>query len=314
MSGIKDIPNFCKMKIIVTWWAGFIGSHIVDALIAKWHEVLVIDNLITGQEMNLQQHISSPLFHFENVDICDKEKVEWIFSTFLPQAVFHLAAQVNIRQSMIDPAYCMKVNTLWSINILESMAKSWCKRIIFSSTWGAMFDNGIPPYDESCETNPSSPYGISKRCGELLLHFYQKQHQIDHTILRYSNVYGPRQDAQGEAGVVSIFADKIEKNIPPTIFGDGTQTRDFIHVSDVVWANIHVFENDIFGLYHVGTGIETSVNDLWKIMTKWGNCSLVPIYQESLGEIQRTSLNPSKLLATGWRIERKIGDLQIKYI
>lgn len=299
------------MNILITWGAGFIGSHIVDAWMHRGDHVYVIDNFSTGLLQNLSQHEGNPRFSCIQADIREKETMENILSDIRPDVVFHLAAQINVRESIKNPEYDTEVNVIGTIHLLDAMKKAGCKRMIFSSTGGAMFGGDCPPYDESMEACPETPYGISKRAIELLLSFYEKQYGITSTVLRYANVYGPRQNAQGEAGVVSIFLDKIHRNEAPTIYGDGSQTRDFIHVSDVVSANMHALDNQLTGIYHVGTGIETSVNQLWNTLAQLTGTSLVPQYLSALGEIQRTALNPAKLQKTGWKIERKIAELEI---
>ncbi len=283
------------MNILITGGAGFIGSHIVDACMQRGGDIYVIDNLSTGLIQNLHQHDGNDRFHFFQADIRDKENIEKIVADVCPEAVFHLAAQINVRESIKNPEYDTEVNILGTLHLLEAMKKIGCRRMIFSSTGGAMFGGDCPPYDESMEACPETPYGISKRAIELLLSFYEKQYGIVSTVLRYANVYGPRQNAQGEAGVVSIFLDKIHRNEAPTIYGDGNQTRDFIHVADVVSANMHALDNQLTGIYHVGTGIETSVNQLWNTVAQLMGTSLVPQYASALGEIQRTALNPEKL-------------------
>jgi UDP-glucose 4-epimerase len=241
------------MKILITGGAGFIGSHLVDACVLRGDIVYVLDNLSTGLLGNIQSHIVEGNISFREADIRDAEKMQEIFAEIQPDLVFHLAAQINVRESIRNPAHDVEVNILGTLNILEAMRKNGCKRIIFSSTGGAMFGGDNPPYKENQEAHPETPYGISKRSVELLLEFYQRQYGIEPTMLRYANVYGPRQNAEGEAGVVSIFLDKIQKNEQPTIFGDGSQTRDFIHVADVVTANTHAYEKNLTGMYHVGT-------------------------------------------------------------
>lgn len=299
------------MKILITGGAGFIGSHLVDACMQRGDNIYVIDNLSTGQIQNLHQHDGNGRFHFFQADIRDRDVVEKIITDIRPEVVFHLAAQINVRESIKNPEYDTEVNILGTLHLLEAMKKIGCRRMIFSSTGGAMFGGDCPPYDESMEACPETPYGISKRTIEMLLAFYEKQYDIVSTVLRYANVYGPRQNAQGEAGVVSIFLDKIHRNEAPTIYGDGNQTRDFIHVADVVSANMHALDNQLTGIYHVGTGIETSVNQLWNTVAQLMGTSLVPQYASALGEIQRTALNPAKFQATGWRIEKKITELEI---
>lgn len=299
------------MKILITGGAGFIGSHVVDACMQRGDDVYVIDNLSTGLLHNISQHEGNPRFSCIQADIREKVTMENMLSDIRPDVVFHLAAQINVRESIKNPEYDTEVNILGTLHLLEAMKKIGCRRMIFSSTGGAMFGGDCPPYDESMEACPETPYGISKRTIEMLLAFYEKQYDIVSTVLRYANVYGPRQNAQGEAGVVSIFLDKIHRNEVPTIYGDGNQTRDFIHVVDVVSANIHALDNQLTGIYHVGTGIETSVNQLWAVIARLTGTSLIPKYIPALGEIQRTALNPAKLQKTGWKIEKKIAELEI---
>lgn len=270
------------MKILITGGAGFIGSHLVDVCIEGGHDVSVIDNLTTGSRTNIAHHEGNESFHFFEADICDVSKMQEIFHEVHPDVVFHLAAQINVRESIKNPSYDVKVNIGGTLSLLEAMKEVSCQRMIFSSTGGAMFGGDNPPYSEAMEAHPETPYGISKRSIELLLEFYQRQYGIESTMLRYANVYGPRQNSQGEAGVVSIFLDKIKNHEMPIIFGDGKQTRDFVHVSDVVTANIHALKKDLTGIYHVGTGVETSVNGLWDILAHATNTSLKPEYTPGL--------------------------------
>ena len=213
-----------------------------------------------------------------------------------------------MRESIKNPQHDAQVNIVGTLNILDAMRSTNCLRIVFSSTGGAMFSHGEPPYSETDLPTPTTPYGISKRSVEYFLNFYHKQFGIEPTILRYSNVYGPRQNPAGEAGVISIFLDKIAHYEPPMIYGDGNQTRDFVHVDDVVSANLHVLNEKLIGIYHVGTGIETSVNNLWKILAP--NSTLVPLHAPAVGEIERTSLDSTKLQETGWKVTKKVEDMR----
>lgn len=299
------------MKIVITGGAGFIGSHLVDALIERGHSLLCLDNLSTGSIDNISHHHDSWLFLFDQCDICDREKINTLIANFCPDVVYHLAAMINVRHCMTDPETCFRVNVEGGMNVISAMILSWCKRMIFSSTGGAMFSDWLPPYDEEKEAHPDSPYGISKKTFESLLSFYEKQYSIRSTILRYANVYWSRQNALGEAGVISIFCDAIRKNMSPTIYSDGFQTRDFIHVSDVVSANIHALEQDLMGIYHVWTGRETSINTLWHTLADSQACHVQPMYKDALGEIVRTSLNPRKLLDTGWAITKDISTVSV---
>lgn len=208
------------MKILVTGGAGFIGSHLVDALLEQGHKVTVIDNMSTGQNENIKRNVDNKNCQFFLTDIRDKITLENIFAEFRPDVVFHLAAQINVRESIKNPLKTMEINVDGTVNILDTMVASGCKRIIFSSTGGAMFSEGNPPYREEDTPSPVDPYAISKRTGELLLDFYRLHHGVHATSLRYSNVYGPRQNPKGEAGVVAIFLDHIKNDEIPTIYGD----------------------------------------------------------------------------------------------
>jgi UDP-glucose 4-epimerase len=288
------------MKILITGGAGFIGSHIVDACLQRGDEVFVIDNLSTGQRENISHHTGNSSLHFFEADICDTVRMEEIFGAVRPDAVFHLAAQVNVRHSIQDPHNCAQINILGTLSILAAMREAGCTRMIFASTGGVMFSTDTPPYSESDIPSPNTPYGISKFSAEQFIDFYSRQYGIRSTVLRYANVYGPRQDPRGEAGIICIFLDKIRENSAPIIFGDGEQTRDFIHVDDVVRANLHVLEKDILGVYHVGTGVETSVNTLWRNISTTKNTNLVPTYGPAIAEPRHVCLNIQKLLSTGW--------------
>lgn len=295
------------MKILITGGAGFIGSHVVDACVERGDEICIIDNLSTGNRENISEHEGNTRVQFLEADIRDQVKIKEVFEKFRPEVVFHLAAQINVRESIKNPQHDIEVNILGTLNILEAMRAVGCHRMIFSSTGGAMFWGDNPPYSEEQNANPETPYGISKRSVEFLLGFYERQYDIKSAILRYSNVYWPRQNAQWEAGVVSIFLEKIENNQAPLIFGDGSQTRDFIHVDDVVSANLHALDQKLTGIYHVGTGVETSVNDLWRILAR--GSSITPTYAPALWEIQRSALDSTKLQRTGWEIKKKLIDL-----
>lgn len=294
------------MNILITGGAGFIGSHLVDACMDGWHTVCVVDDFSSGSRDNLARHKNNTRLTVCEGNICDGERMGFIFRNFVPDAVLHLAAQINVRESIKNPKHDVEVNILWTLNILQAMREVHCQRIIFSSTGWAMFGGDNPPYSEQHVANPETPYGISKRSVEFLLDFYQRQYDIRPTMLRYANVYWPRQNAHGEAWVVSIFLEKIKNNEAPTIFGDGKQTRDFIHVDDVVSANIHSLEKNLTGIYHVGTGVETSVNELWSILAQATHATVEPQHIAALGEIQRTSLDSTQLQKTGWNIRYDI--------
>ena len=250
------------MKILVTGGAGFIGSHLVDALIKKKHQVFVIDNLVTGKKANI-----NPKAKFYKLDIGAK-LVAQVFKKHKPQAVFHLAAQMDVRHSTKDPAYDAQVNILGSLNILNNCLKYKVKKFIFSSSGGAIYGEAKKiPTSETQACEPLSPYGASKLAIENYL-FYFRSEGLDCVSLRYANVYGPRQLSTGEAGVVAIFTDKLLKNKQPVINGSGKQTRDYIYVDDVVQANLLALNKKVTGSFNIGTGKETDVNVLFKKLVK----------------------------------------------
>lgn len=249
------------MKILVTGGAGFIGSNLADALIEQGHQVCVVDNLSSGQKENLN---SKAIFYQK--DIQAKELSD-VFETEKPEAVFHLAAQIDVRKSVADPAEDAKINILGSLNVLENCVRYKIKKIIFSSTGGAIYgDSDLIPTPESALQMPISPYGIAKLSIEKYLHYYQKVHGLNYTVLRYGNVYGPRQNAHGEAGVVAIFCNKILNNQAPIINGDGKQTRDYVYVADVVSANLLALNDKKIETYNVGTGLENDVNKVAQLI------------------------------------------------
>src|SRR5262249_45489111 len=255
------------MKIAITGGAGFIGSQIADAYVAAGHEVIVIDDLSTGHRANVQ-----PAAKFFHADIRSPELAE-IFRSERPQVLSHHAAQLDVRRSVADPRFDADVNVLGTINLLEASRESGVQRIMFASSGGAVYgEQSVFPAPESHPRQPVSPYGITKATGELYLAFYHAVHGIPYVALRYSNVFGPRQDPHGEAGVVAIFSERLLAGEAPTIYGDGKQTRDYVFVGDVVRANLAALESDFVGAVNVGTGIETDVNELCDRMRVLTGC------------------------------------------
>jgi len=248
------------MRILVTGGCGFIGSHIVDAYIARGHEVVVVDNLSTGNIDNLN---AKARFYEKDIN----RDIEGIFRKWKFDLVNHHAAQINVRTSVDDPIYDARVNVLGTLNLLHFASKYDVKRFIFASSGGAVY--GEPekyPIKEDEKLNPLSPYGASKIAAEKYIITFANLYRIDHIILRYSNVYGPRQIIKSEAGVISIFIDRILRNDPCLVYGDGRQVRDYVYVGDVVEANILALSCDS-NIFNIGTGVETSVNDLVKIFS-----------------------------------------------
>ena len=249
--------------ILVTGGAGFIGSHVVDHLIAKDYRVIVVDNLSSGSKNNI-----NPKAEFQLVDIRDRGIEEFI-RKIQPKAIFHLAAQVSVRQSVYDPQDDASINIIGSLNVFQAAVKARVSKVIFSSTGGAVYgEQDYFPADEAHPLRPVSPYGAAKLAVEKYLHFYKLEYGLEYTALRYANVYGPRQDPHGEAGVVAIFGQKLLAHQQPIINGDGTQTRDFVYVEDVARANILALENAFCGALNIGTGRETDINTLFHILTK----------------------------------------------
>lgn len=275
------------MKCLVTGGAGFIASNLVDELLKAGHEVAVIDNLSTGKKENL-----NPEAVFYELDIGDPE-ISAIFQKEKPETVFHYAAQIDIRKSVENPAESAKTNILGSINILESCKKFGVKKIVFASTGGAIYgDAKIIPTPEDYPANPISPYGIEKLIVEHYLEFYKKEYGLDYLILRFANVYGPRQNPKGEAGVVAIFCDKILSGQQPVINGLGKQTRDFVFVGDVVRANISGLKKT--GVFNIGTGIETDINEVFSELKKSMGSDIKHIFgPEKHGEQARSCLDIS---------------------
>ncbi|MBI4698796.1 MAG: NAD-dependent epimerase/dehydratase family protein [Nitrospirae bacterium] len=247
------------MKVLVTGGAGFIGSHIVDRLIEEGCKVVIVDDLSTGRLQNINSNAS-----FYKLDIQSPE-LENVFRTELPDHVNHHAAQMDVRRSVSDPIYDANINVLGTINILQNCIKYKTKKVIFASSGGAIYgEQEVYPAPETHPLRPISPYGITKLVAEHYLYYYKKVFGLDYTVLRYANVYGPRQDPFGEAGVVAIFIQRMLKEEQPVINGDGSQTRDFVYVKDVVAANILAIKsNTSENIFNIGTGIETSVNEIF---------------------------------------------------
>ncbi len=279
-----------KKRILVTGGAGFIGSHLVDKLIELDHKVVVIDNLSNGRKENLNKKAK-----FYKVDVCSP-KISEIFKKEKPEIVFHLAAQINVRKSVENPRKDAKINILGSLNILENCKKYKVEKLIFASTGGAIYGEAKEiPTKETYLENPVSPYGISKLTVERYLNFYYQTFNLPYLSLRFSNVYGPRQNSKSEAGVIAIFIERMLKNQDCIIYGDGQQTRDFIYVKDVVNACLKAMETNKVGVYNIGTGKETSINEIFKRLKNLIGSTSKPIYEkEKPGDLRRSSLDITK--------------------
>ncbi|PSQ81010.1 MAG: UDP-glucose 4-epimerase, partial [Bacteroidetes bacterium QS_1_65_9] len=220
------------MKTLVTGGAGFIGSHVADALLADGHDVHILDDLSSGKKANLPDGAT---FHEAAIESDDAAQ---LFEEEQFAALFHLAAQMDVRKSVEDPVFDANINVLGFLNLMEAGRRNGLEKVVFSSTGGAIYgEPEYTPQDEEHPTNPISPYGITKLVAEKYLHFYHLQHGLQYVALRYANVYGPRQDAHGDAGVVAIFSRALLSGEQPEIYGDGKQTRDYVFVEDVVRAN-----------------------------------------------------------------------------
>ena len=245
------------MKIVVTGGAGFIGSHVVELYLSRGHEVIIVDNLVTGKRENLH-----PKARFVEVDIRDPKAGDLIRAE-KPDVVNHHAAQMDVRKSVADPIFDAQTNILGTINLLTASRDAGVKKFLFVSSGGAAYgEQEIFPAPETHPTWPVSPYGVSKRSGELYAHFFMAEYGLRFVAMRYANVYGPRQDPHGEAGVVAIFSGKMLRGEPVTVNGDGKQTRDYVYVGDVARMSQLALETDATGPVNVGTGIETDVNEL----------------------------------------------------
>ncbi|MDH4223827.1 MAG: NAD-dependent epimerase/dehydratase family protein, partial [candidate division Zixibacteria bacterium] len=247
-------------KILVTGGAGFIGSNLADRLLSLGHKVLVVDNLCTGFRGNV-----NPKARFFKMDIRSK-KIEEIFRSEKIEILCHHAAQVDMQRSAKDPIYDVKVNIEGTLNLLNNCVKYKSRKVIFASTAGVYGEQQYFPANEDHQKNPLFPYGIAKLAIEKYLHFYKENHGLNYIILRYANVFGPRQNSWGEGGVVAIFARKLLTGESAVINGDGKQTRDFVYVGDVVKSNVLAFDYPKTDVFNIGTGIETDVNKLFKLL------------------------------------------------
>ncbi|HXA19044.1 MAG TPA: NAD-dependent epimerase/dehydratase family protein [Thermoanaerobaculia bacterium] len=281
--------------VVVTGGAGFIGSNIADAYIERGWRVTIIDNLSSGNRRNIHRGAA-----FHQVDIRDQAAADLI-RALKPDVINHHAAQMDVRKSVEDPAADADVNVVGSLRILEAAVGAAVKRFVFASTGGAIYGEPVEgAQDESHPTAPLSPYGCAKLAVEHYLHYYRVVHGLSSVALRYANVYGPRQSAHGEAGVVAIFAGRLidlpVNGQPSTINGSGTQTRDFVYVDDVVAANLAASDAEWQGEYNVGTGVETSVNDLYALLASIAGADIAAVHGPAKeGEQLRSVLDGSRL-------------------
>ncbi len=302
------------MRVVVTGGAGFIGSALVDQLVKRGDQVLVIDNFSAGSEKNLEEakNASAKELVIENCDIRNSETTKLI-TDYGPSAIFHLAAQVDVRASVEDPLNDLETNLVGLIRVLEGGRKAETTKIVLASSGGTIYgepDSKQLPLNEDAPWNPLSPYGVSKLAGGLYVNTYSSLHGLRGTTLALANVYGPRQDPHGEAGVVAIFAGKLLNGEPCTIYGTGMQTRDFVYVDDVASAFVAAIESGDGKLLNIGTGTETSIQYLYEEMALASGIESAPEKgAERSGEIERSALDPSlakKIL--GWAPQTNLRD------
>ncbi|MBM4123573.1 MAG: NAD-dependent epimerase/dehydratase family protein [Nitrospira sp.] len=285
------------MKIVVTGGAGFIGSHLVDRLVQEGHEVVVVDNLSTGKRKQVNRAAELYKMDIQN------PRLERVFRKERPAMLMHLAAQMDVRRSVADPVFDAQVNILGTLNVLEQAVRHGTRKVVFASSGGAIYgEQEVFPASESHPTRPASPYGISKLSGEHYLGYYQRVSGIQYVSLRFANVYGPRQDPSGEAGVVAIFSQKLLNGEQPVINGNGRQTRDFVYVDDVVEAHLAVMGREVQDIYNVGTGQETSINELFRVMADLTTPGAKELHGPAKkGEQLRSVIDSSKLRRElGW--------------
>jgi UDP-glucose 4-epimerase len=301
------------MRALVTGGAGFIGSNLTDALLARGDEAIIVDDLSTGRRENIEQALANGATLVE-ADIRDRAAIEEIAGRERPEVIFHLAAQIDVRKSIADPAFDASINVGGTANVLEAARAAEVRRVIFSSTGGAIYGEGDGqelPLPENAPLAPEAPYGQSKFAGEGYLSLYERLYGLSSVPLRLGNVYGPRQDPLGEAGVVAIFCGRLREGKQPTVFGDGKQTRDYIYVGDVVSAMLAAAEAETSGPINIGTGIETDVLELVSALGELGGAgNFEPEFAPPrTGEVQRISIDPARAASElGWRAEMDLSE------
>ena len=301
------------MRSVVTGGAGFIGSHLVDALAARGDEVLVLDDFSSGKRENLTGALRAGVAVTE-IDVADSPAMLAAVEGFSPQSVFHLAAQIDVRRSMSDPAFDARLNVVGTVNALEAATRAGASKFVFTSTGGAIYGEGAErtdelPFAETARCEPFSVYGQSKLAAEGYVGFYARARGLPSTTLRLGNVYGTRQDPATEAGVVAIFSEAGSDGRRPTVFGTGEQTRDYVHVADVVAALLAAEAADDLGPLNVGTGVETSVLELVELVAMAvGRDDFEPEFAPAReGEVERTALDTFLAVERlGWQAERTI--------
>src|SRR5215218_8486580 len=301
------------MRCLVTGGAGFIGSNLVDALLARGDEVTVVDDLSTGRMSNLEPGLSNGAELVEK-DIRDRDGLVGLANEKRPQAIFHLAAQIDVRKSLADPFFDASINVGGTANVVEAARASECGRVVSISTGGAIYGEGEGqqiPLGEDAPIAPMSAYGQSKFAAEGYLSLYERLYGLSGVSLRLGNVYGPRQDPLGEAGVIAIFCGLLKEGGQPTVFGDGKQTRDYIYVGDVVAAALAAGDSGATGAVNIGTGVETNVLELIEALKGLsGSDSFEPEFAPArAGEVQRITIDAGRAQRElGWRAEMDLQD------
>ena len=308
------------MRAIVTGGAGFIGSNVVDALLARGDEVTVLDDVSTGKRENLEEALGNGAELVE-LDVRDGRAVIDLFERVRPELVFHLAAQVDVRKSLADPVFDARVNVEGTINVLEAARQTEVGRVVNTSTGGAVYGEGkIIPAPEDHPVAPEAPYGQSKFAAEGYCELFHRLHGVSTVSLRYGNVYGPRQDPLGEAGVIAIFCGKLLEGGRPMIYGDGQQTRDYVYVEDVVEANLRAADSSAGGAFNIGRGVESTVHDLIDALSPHAPDGFEPEYAPARpGEVRHIAIDPTRAEAElSWKakvgledgLERTLGSLR----
>ncbi|HEV2075308.1 MAG TPA: NAD-dependent epimerase/dehydratase family protein [Thermoleophilaceae bacterium] len=298
------------MRSLVTGGAGFIGSNLVDALVRRGDEVTVLDDLSTGRRENLKEALSGGA-RLEEVDVRDAERVRAVVDRARPEAVFHLAAQIDVRRSASDPAHDARINVEGTINVLGAAHAAGVRRFVNTSTGGAIYGEGRTiPAPESHPVAPEAPYGQSKFAAEGYCELFRRLHGLSTVSLRYGNVYGPRQDPLGEAGVVAIFCGALLAGSQPTVFGDGLQTRDYVHVGDVVDANLLAADSEAAGALNIGCGVQTTVLELVEALDGLADRPFEPVHAPArAGEVRHIALDHTRARdSLGWEPRISVRD------
>lgn len=300
------------MRVLVTGGAGFIGSNLVDRLLEDGHEVAVVDDLSTGKRQHLERASTHPAFSFEELDLA-LDPVGPLLASLRPEVVCHLAAQSSVGVSVGDPARDARTNVLGSLQLLQAAVRTGVSHVVYAASGGTLYRPGPEdalPLTESTPRGAESPYGISKAVVLDYLEYFGRQSALTSTALALANVYGPRQDAHGESGVVAIFSDLARRGLPLRVNGDGEQTRDFVHVEDVVDAFARAVELRPGGLINVGTGAETSINTIAQLVAQSAPAPIAVEHgPEKPGEVRRSALSPARAeQLLGWRPRRELAE------